>query len=53
MFIQNIKSKDKEEYTSKSKRNECANEECKNKKRNGSKYCQTCSDNFKKLNEKI
>lgn len=30
-------------YTSKTKRSECIND-CKNPRKNGSKYCQECSD---------
>ena len=33
-----------EPYTSKSIRGECKNETCTNKRRNGSAYCQKCSD---------
>ena len=37
--------KDKEEeYTSATKRGECSNEGCENKRRHGSAYCQECSD---------
>ena len=34
------------EYTSKSKRHECKNQKCSNKRRNGSAYCQECSDKY-------
>jgi hypothetical protein len=34
-------------YTSKSIRGECKNIGCKNPRRQGSAYCQQCSDKFK------
>lgn len=36
------------EYTSKTKRGECKNIECKNKRRHSSAYCQECSNKNKK-----
>lgn len=35
-------------YTSKTIRGECRNEDCDNLRRPGSKFCQECSDKFKK-----
>lgn len=37
---------EEEEYTSPTKRGECDNEGCTNKRRDGSKYCQECSDKY-------
>lgn len=41
--------KEKPVYTSKTKRGECKNDACKEKRRDASAYCQKCSDN-KKVN---
>lgn len=39
-------SEKSEEYVSKTKLGECSND-CKNKRRHGSKFCQQCSDKYK------
>lgn len=40
-----------DEYTSKTKRGECMNEDCKNPRRDGSAFCQECSDKYHKEND--
>lgn len=40
----------KEEYTSKTKRGECKNDDCLNQRRYCSAYCQDCSDRNKNDN---
>lgn len=38
-------------YTSKTKRNECKNEDCNNQRQHGSSRCLECSKKFKKTNK--
>lgn len=48
MTTSDMALKEEEEYTSKTKRGECKNDNCINLRREKSAYCQECSDEYKK-----
>lgn len=50
--LKGLDYRNRKEYTSKTKRGECANSKCTNPRRDSSKYCQACSENhIKKVNK--